>query len=460
MLYFFCCCLLLSACDKEEEWLDVKRQSTDVTPASMKDMEALLNNTYVFNAGYAVLGLCGSDNIILTDDNLAAASEQDRRLYLWDPNPYITDKGVLDYLNQYNRVRYANLVLEGLDKLGTASDPAQGSRFQAEALFFRAMTYYNLSQTYCVPYAPDKLSAPGLVLRTGSDPNIVNQRSSIQDTYDNILQDFRQAAAVLPRNGKYSSSPSRPAAHAFLAKVFLSMELYDSAWYHADKALAEYSTLLDYNDPVLVNPSSSFRFPAFSSDASLNNPEIIFFASSGSTAITWPFYGIQYAHPALYASYGTDDLRRTLIYQDLGAGRVQFWGAYAGTYYNFSGIASNELFLIRAETAARAGRTTDAMSDLNTLLRKRYRTGTYTDRAAASAEDALQQVLTERRKELPFTGQLAWEDLRRLNKDPRFARTLTRVQNGITYELPPGDKRYTFLIPPAEVAAGVQQNER
>ena len=102
--------------------------------------------------------------------------------------------------------------------------------------------------------------------------------------------------------------------------------------------------------------------------------------------------------------------------------------------------------MIKAECSARAGNVADAMTYLNTLLRKRYVTGTYVDKTAASADEALRIVLTERRKELLMHGQ-RWSDLRRLNKDPRFAKTITRVVKGQTYTLQPNSLQYTLPIP-------------
>ncbi|MGI8583213.1 MAG: RagB/SusD family nutrient uptake outer membrane protein, partial [Chitinophagaceae bacterium] len=64
------------------------------------------------------------------------------------------------------------------------------------------------------------------------------------------------------------------------------------------------------------------------------------------------------------------------------------------------------------------------------------------------------------RKELVFRGQ-RWFDLRRLNKDPRFAKTLTRKLNGKITELPANDPRYTEYIPLDVIGfTGMQQNMR
>lgn len=76
------------------------------------------------------------------------------------------------------------------------------------------------------------------------------------------------------------------------------------------------------------------------------------------------------------------------------------------------------------------------------------------------ATEVLRLVLNERRKELAFRG-IRWSDLRRLNKDERFAVTLSRTLNGQTYQLSPNDKRYVIPIDEQEIRlSGIEQNER
>ena len=109
----------------------------------------------------------------------------------------------------------------------------------------------------------------------------------------------------------------------------------------------------------------------------------------------------------------------------------------------------------------RLGSINAAMDDLNALIIKRWKNnGTFVPFTAATANEALAKVLKERRKELIFRG-LRWTDLRRLNKDPRFAITLTRNLNGVVYTLPPNDDRYTLPIPDQEIKiSGIAQNPR
>ncbi|HQT24902.1 RagB/SusD family nutrient uptake outer membrane protein, partial [Daejeonella sp.] len=123
-------------------------------------------------------------------------------------------------------------------------------------------------------------------------------------------------------------------------------------------------------------------------------------------------------------------------------------------------FSSNELYLIQAECYARKGNTVDAMKSLNTLLVKRFKTGTFIPLTAGSAEAALGIVLKERRKELVYRG-MRWQDLRRLNLEPQFATDLKRVINGQTHILPANDSRYVFPIPNYIIdATGIAQNPR
>lgn len=355
-------------------------------------------------------------------------------------------------------VEYANIVLDALGKI-TPNNNTQRSydSIKGSALFYRSFAFYVMSQLFCKPYSASTASTDlGIPIRLSSDVNIPSVRSTVKETYDQILNDLQMAVGLLPQTPLYTTRPSSVAALALLSKVYLSMEDYQQAGHYADLTLQKKTTLLDFKSNI-ITPTSTFRFPVFN----IGNPEIIFYASTASRGTLAPrAAGVGTTDANLYASYLNNDLRKTIFYQDYGGGRVKFQGTYTGIDLNFAGIATNEIYLIRAECYARAGNTTLAMADLNTLLKQRF-TNPYTDLIATDADDALVKILQERRKELPYTGQLRWEDLRRLNKDPRFAKTLQRTYNGVTYSLPPNDNRYVFPIPDLEIQMyGMPQNER
>jgi len=114
---------------------------------------------------------------------------------------------------------------------------------------------------------------------------------------------------------------------------------------------------------------------------------------------------------------------------------------------------------MRAECFARAGNTAAALNDLNTLIQKRWKTGTFIPFTAANPQQALNIILTERRKELIFRD-LRWIDIKRLNKEGA-AIIIKRIINGQTYQLEPNDNRYALPLPLDIInLTGIQQNPR
>jgi hypothetical protein len=119
------------------------------------------------------------------------------------------------------------------------------------------------------------------------------------------------------------------------------------------------------------------------------------------------------------------------------------------------------MMLIKAEALARGGEATPAVDILNTIRQKRFRPADYVAFTAASAGEALNLVLTERRREL-LCRLSRWFDQRRLNKEAAFAETVTRQLNGQTYTLLPNSNRYVFPIAQKYIAQNpeIEQNPR
>ncbi|MBA2250386.1 MAG: RagB/SusD family nutrient uptake outer membrane protein [Chitinophagaceae bacterium] len=444
--------LLLLSCKKQDKWLGVKSSKADVVPSSLKDIQALLDNDGVMNSNTPGIGFIGTDNFYVTYTKwLAALNAQERNAYIWAPDIYNGEFG-FDWRYAYQKVEYSNIVLELLQKIPQdSSNYPVWNNVKGSALYFRASALNDLAQIYAKPYNSSTADHdPGLPLRMSSDVNEKSVRATVKETYEHIISDLLSAIDLLPLNPVYQTRPSKVAVWGLLAKVYLNMEDYERAWQYANTALFSYNSLLDFNT---VSVRGLFSMPSFSA----GNKELIFYSKSLSFSIT-AFATM--VDTSLYQSYDANDLRKSIFYVNRSGGIV-FRGSYTGSSPYFSGIATDELYLIRAECFARKNNPIAAMEDLNTLLSMRWRTGTFISLTAIDADDALREILIERRKELPFTGNIRWEDLRRLNKESRFSKTLVRILNGITYTLPPGDLRYTYPIPPDEIAlSGLEQNPR
>jgi len=443
--------LLFTGCKKD--WLDAKPSTDLVVPQNLGDYQSLLDNTDVFNTNEPVIGLMAGEQFHLSESDWQNVPVLTfKNAYIWGDDIYQGEEGNSGWWNSYTKVLYANVVLEGITKINpTAANQVAWNNIKGSSLFFRAFEFYNLSQLFCKPYNSTTANSDlGVPLRTTSDINTPSVRATLQQTYDQIINDLQAARELLPVSPTIRSRPSRQAADALLARIYLSMEDYAKAGEAATKALQSYSVLIDYNS---LNASSSSPFPSLRN----GNTEVIFYAEmQGVQVLNSPALIVE---PVLYSLYDSADLRKSIFFTGNG-GIKNFKGSYTGTlFYHFAGLATDELYLIRAESYARANKTTEALQDLNSLLQNRYQ-GTFVPVTATSVNDALIRIVAERKKELLYRG-LRWSDLRRLNKDNQFKETLTRGLNGQTYSLLPNDPKYVFLIPPEIIRlSGIQQNIR
>lgn len=436
----------LFACKKD--WLDVKPRDSQVVPSSISDAQALLDDNSTLNAIYST-GEISTDNYELTYATwLSLSVPAWRNTYTWNADIW-EGANQLDWNQFYRKVFVANVALETLDKIDP--DKLSFTNYniaKGHALFLRANTHYDLAILYGKPYLHGNSNLDlGIPLRLSGDINEPSIRSSVQQTYAQILSDLKSSISLLPATPLFTTRPGRPAAYALLARIYLIMGEYGNAEKYADSCLQSKNILIDFNTLSTSSTTAIAR----------DNAETIFYSSLSNVGNLTAANLI--VPNNVYQLYSDNDLRKVIYFYTLN-GKVTRKNSYSGATVPFGGLAVDEVYLIRSEARARLGKTAEAMADLNTLLLKRYKTGTFTPLTAANADAALVIILNERRKELIYRG-LRWPDLRRLNQDPRFAVTLTRSLNGNTYTLPPNDKRYTFAIPEVEIRAyGMQQNER
>jgi starch-binding outer membrane protein, SusD/RagB family len=456
---FFGIVILFGSCKKQDNFLDEKPNQALSAISSLTDVQNLLNNERLFNL-YISPGVAETstdDYYLLYARYSAALGPQDQNAYIWaHTDIYPVNGGFFDWDQPYQAIYVANIALESLNKLTISAGQQQlANQLKGIALFDRAFSYYNLLQTYSLPYDSTKASSElGIPLRLTSDFNIKAPRESEATCYSQVLQDLQSALPLLPEKPQRFTQPAKITVNALLARIYNALGSYNKALVYANAALTENGTLTDYN--TLTSDSTDFLF---TTSDKYPLAEDIFHCTLNSPVAS----GVRGANvdSTLYSLYDDNDIRKSYFFVNFFGG-IRFIGSYEFLNFGFEycGLATDEMYLIRAESNARLGNVSSAMSDLNLLLKNRYKTGTLITRTASSADDALSQILIERRKELLYRG-LRWTDLRRLNQDPRFAVTLKRVLNGVTYTLPPNDPRYAISIPWDEInQSGIPQNPR
>lgn len=449
------CCLLFISCNKTE-FLGEKPRTDIVVPTKLPELLALLDNDLSIFGVTPPLGEQSSDDHYLTTDYWLARTPIDRNTYVWAQDIFEGQGNINDWNLQYQQVFYANQILYALDGIErNSSNQEEWDNIKGNALFFRAFAFFNVAQIFAPVY--DNATANtdlGIPLRLKPDVTAPTIRATVKETYDQIIKDLNEAKDLLPTSIPLNNRnrASKPAVFAMLARVYLSMRSYSDAKMAAHSALQLYSSLIDYNT---ISTTLNLPFDR-------NNIETIFQSRFSPSTPLRAQLGQANVDSFLYASYDLNDLRRSIYFRTSGT-FIRIKGGYSGQINPFSGLATDELFLILAECEARENNVTDAMKNLNDLLRTRWKkvsgVSTYLDMSAANAGDALSKVLIERRKELVWRG-IRFTDLRRLNKEGANI-VLTRVVNGQTYTLAPDSPRYVLPIPPDVIAiSGIQQNPR
>ena len=158
--------------------------------------------------------------------------------------------------NAYRTINDLNNILAVIDaRLTAPADAARAPQLKGEALFLRAMVYFDLARIY--GYEPTRIPGSGLgagwdksaVLRL--EPTLSPEDASKQsratglEIYQAVEADLLAAIAVISNDnaatGKGRFRGSKGAAHALLGKVYLYWQKYPEAIAQFDLAMANTS---------------------------------------------------------------------------------------------------------------------------------------------------------------------------------------------------------------------------
>jgi tetratricopeptide (TPR) repeat protein len=442
-----------SACD---DYLDVVPKGK-VIPKKTNDYRLLLNQTE-YNGG--ALGLVDSYNadVFLTDDMKVTPFTEpmykEDEKNLMSLAEHIFDDGADDdnwqYL--YNQVYVANVVIAEVLNSDGGSE-AEKNELYAEAKVHRAFAYWALVNLYGKHYDTNSAGTDlGVPLRLGIDFEEDLSRATVQEVYDQILEDLTSVIEYLPDTQKmnFSYRPAKASAYGLLARVYLYMQQYDKAEKNAGLSLQLANELLDYN-----TVGSPFVFPI-----SLENPEVLLWKQNNAP-------GFNYISDNLLALYNpADDLRVQLggVPDAMLNPQLNF-GFFSSKWffgkYPVMGFTTPEAYLIRAEANARLNNNVDLiLADLNEVRKYRYRSGTDYELMDTGA-NILTVVKEERRRELCFQGQRLF-DIKRYNQFDGDNISVSKTFDGETHTMEAGNPR--FILPIArkyiDLNPEIKQNPR
>lgn len=329
----------------------------------------------------------------------------------------------------YYTIARANNVINNLDdKVGKDATQQQVNNVKAEALFIRALCYFDLVITYCQPYnynatEDDKMGVPLVLVTENGKP----ARDSKENVYNQIVADLLQAESIMAddyvRSGvtDKAATPTKPAIQALLSRVYLYMNKWQEA--------ANYATKVINNKKYELAPADAYA-AMFSAATAPEGGEIIFEVYGSDKNEYWdnsgwahlPYitttddqgsHGDVCATKDLYDLYSEGDVRKSMFKQH---GNDYFPTKYSGKpkdsdpkYTNVPILRLSEMYLNRAEAIINGAsiQGVTAESDLRKIATVRG--------ASQTAAATKQGVFDERRRELAFEGHIA-ADYARCNK--------------------------------------------
>lgn len=447
-----------------EDFLDVKPKGITI-PSKFNDYQKLMANSSLLRVGTNYPNFL-TDNVLLLDEangagapylSYANHSEVEKNIYSFKSGQVFTP-GESDGLwnGMYDQIYTYNTIINNIMSVSDATE-SEKLRLKSEALFARAFQYFILVNAYGRHY--DKTTAAndyGVPIVDKANVTLKYKRNTVADVYKLIEDDLKEAAPNLRDNAPFVSYPGKSTVYSFYARLYLYMERYDEALANAKLALAAKSNLYDYKPyTVTSEPMTWGRVQLPDGSASFlynnDNPECLFLRNMGSQVSNTSCIShdlrdvLKRDLPA-----GAFDMRDSLFYYDneanYGGSPTIFPGetTFAPWIEHNIGFTTSENILIAAECEARIGSKDLAMGYINKLRDARILNNV--PLTAATNDEALIKVLDERRRELAFVGFHRLFDLKRLNKDPRFQKTITHVIEGEVFTLEPNDNKYILPI--------------
>ena len=455
-----CVVVMLTGCN---DYLDIKPKGEKI-PKTVTDYETLLNYESVQKVSDTYPTYL-TDDVYLPDvaqgtatPGLNSVDQSILNLYLFKKDVFGEAQDDGFWFASYNRIYYYNTVI---DNIMDAEGPSEQQKhsIRAEASISRALEYLYLVNGYAKHYDVRTADTdPGVPLVLDEDISKKDLvRASVKDVYAQIQSDLQAALPNLPAQPKGNAfRASKAAGYGILAKMYLYMGNYAEALKAANAVLEMNNSLLDLKKYTVVKVQSSIGRTNVPQD--IDNPENIYIKFA-------PYvYGLSskvFGSDELISLFSEDDMRLqvyfTKNFRNIPTDKY-VWAPYLRA--NLA-VSSPEIYLIAAECEAREGSIERAIALVNKLRDNRIKNNT--DIVATDRNDALQKVLEERRRELAMSGMVRYIDLKRLNQESQFAKTVTHVTGEGTFSLEPNSPLYVLPIP-AKVMRfnknSMKQNER
>lgn len=415
----------LSSCNK---YLDVLPKGQKI-PTTLADYEAFLRDEY----GNQLMPITQAVNL-LNDQYLGPFELSYYPLYAanynWDEsaNRIALNKSDEDtYYAGYQAISTANLIIQKAGGATEASDAAKATLI-AQAKILRTLNYFVQANYYADNYdeatAATKLSVP-LILNADIDAPYT--QVSIKDLYTFMLKDIAEAIPNLPAHGATILHGNLGTAYALQARIYLQMGQYTQALTAANNALVQNNQLFDWTTfygtykAQIEDPGTYANLPSPMGYDYVENYNF----RHGSHSY---FSGEVKIRTDRATRFEQGDAKFLSRWKLQTVGTDSYYTSITSGYYNYGGLTTAEVYLIKAECLARQDDVHGAMDNLNAVRVKRILN--YSPLTANTKNEALNLILRTKANELILTI-VPFADARRLNKDSNYDYNYSNNETGI-----------------------------
>lgn len=427
--------------------------SLDIAITSETDLKSALNGMYAGMRSYLGFGrYLPAKGDIMADNVYCSYQTTGRQNTTYNLYNFTTSSGEHTSIwpQLYIIIKRANQIIAA-----EVGNSANINEYKGEAYAARALCYLELVRNFSYPYSNGSgdLGVPLVTSFFSSD--IKPARATIAETYNQIVTDLNQAYSLMTiyTNAGYLS---KYAAKAILARAYMDM----ADWANAKAAALDVVTNGGFS---LVASTSYVGWWAGQNAASTNKQESIFAlindasTNNGNESLSFLYYqggsyGDYLVTNSLYSIYRSTDVRRSLITRvkrgsDSVWASVKYPNSASTNKDNVQVLRYAETLLILAEAYYNTGDATNALLYLNMVAKQREPSFTG---YISTGTQLLEDILTEKRKELAFEGSRYW-DLYRLKRS--FTKTVEQTL-GTTMQITlPTTRGSRFPIPQSEKEA-------
>ncbi len=475
-----------------EDFLDVESETLTTPEVALNtenDIAIALHGAYSFlnDDGFGmehnVIADAATDNGKIPSDRESAGASADRLPFAYNLDLSRQNTAVELWREAYQSISAVNNILARLEEV--EFDAAYEARVKAECLTLRALLHFSLTQVFAQDYnfSTDQ-SHLAVPYQTETIPGSTPARNTMAEVYAMALGDINEALPLFQSSGNVLiENGYRAGGDIYFLNYYAALGLRARMYFYStdyEKALADANEILsgpftlepaytvsEYNNDGEIGDfidqwyglaprlesEAIFQLDIDSDDGNFANRSLIdiYTANNGNAA-----HAIS---QDLLSLYETGDARLHWYFDETATPALDLHvfkypgglGINADAHH-FPVMRLTEFQLMAAECEARIGDPARALSLVNAITARAGASA-----IASSGEQLVEDIITERRKELAFEGHRLY-DLKRLQRG--FVRNdcaSTTSICSVTYPT----SLYAWPIPGAELDANpaMVQNE-